>query len=262
MLIGVIHLPALPGSPGSLRSLDAIVAAATTDAQVLAAAGYEGIVVENFGDAPFFAASVPPITVAAMTLASAAVRAAAPKCALCINVLRNDAESALAVAHVTGAQAVRINIHVGARVTDQGVIEGRAAETLRSRRMLGADGVAVWADVDVKHSTPLGHPHPNALEQEVSDVVHRGLASAVIVTGDGTGKGVDTSKLARVKANAGRAKVLVGSGATIATLPALSASADGIIVGSALRSGGVAGGAIDAHAAEAFAKAYRAAFGT
>ncbi len=260
MLIGVIHLPALPGSPGSLRTLDAIVASAQADAQVLAGAGYDGIVVENFGDAPFFSTQVPPITVASMTLASAAVRAAAPKCVLCINVLRNDAESALAVAHATGAQAVRINIHVGARVTDQGVIEGRAATTLRSRRMLGADAVAVWADVDVKHSTPLGHPHPTALEQEVSDAVHRGLASAVIVTGDGTGKGVDTGKLARVKASAGRAKVLVGSGATIATLNALAAHADGVIVGSALRPGGLAGGAIDAHAAEAFAKAYRAAF--
>jgi membrane complex biogenesis BtpA family protein len=260
MLVGVIHLPPLPGSPRASQPADAIAASAAEDARVLAAAGFDAIVVENFGDAPFFRAHVPPVTVSAMTLAAAAVRAAAPRPALCINVLRNDAESALAIAHVAGAQAVRINIHVGARVTDQGVIEGRAAETLRSRRALGAEGVAIWADVDVKHSSPLGHPSPSALEQEVSDAVHRGLATAVLVTGDGTGKGVDTQKLARVKASADGAMVLVASGATVASLGELAASADGVIVGSALRRGGVAGGVIDAELATAFAAAFRKAF--
>jgi membrane complex biogenesis BtpA family protein len=258
MLVGVIHLPALPGSPRSAVDARACAESAAKDAAVLAAAGYDAIIVENFGDAPFYAGRVPPITIASMTACALAVRAAAPKPRLGINVLRNDGESALAIAVATGAAFVRINVLTGARVTDQGVIEGDAANIARQRRALGADAVEIWADVDVKHSAPLGPPRPIA--QEVEDTTKRALASAVLVTGEGTGKGVDVEKLAAVKKAAGKAPVLVASGATIATLPALAAHATGVIVGSALRPNGIPGGPIDARLAEEFATAFRAAF--
>ena len=138
------------------------------------------------------------------------------------------------------------------------MIEGNAAATLRLRRALGADAIAIWADVDVKHSAPLGPPRPIA--QEVEDTTKRALAAAVLVTGDGTGKSVDVEKLAAVKKAAGSAPVLVASGATIETLPTLRAHADGIIVGSALRALGIPGGPIDIGLAKAFADAYRRAF--
>jgi membrane complex biogenesis BtpA family protein len=258
MLVGVIHLPALPGSPRSAVDARACAESAAKDAAVLAAAGYDAIIVENFGDAPFYAGRVPPITIASMTACALAVRAAAPKPRLGINVLRNDGESALAIAVATGAAFVRINVLTGARVTDQGVIEGDAANIARQRRALGADAVEIWADVDVKHSAPLGPPRPIA--QEVEDTTKRALASAVLVTGEGTGKGVDVEKRAAVKKAAGKAPVLVASGATIATLPALAAHATGVIVGSALRPNGIPGGPIDARLAEEFATAFRAAF--
>lgn len=258
MLAGVIHLPPLPGSPRNVHGATECAESAARDAAVLAAAGYDAIIVENFGDAPFFAGRVPPITIAAMTACALAVRAAAPKPRLGINVLRNDGESALAIAVACGAAFVRINVLTGARVTDQGVIEGDAAGILRSRRSLGADAVEIWADVDVKHSAPLGPPRPIA--QEVEDTTKRALASAVLVTGEGTGKGVDVEKLAAVKKAAGKAPVLVASGATIATLPELAKHATGVIVGSALREGGIPGGAIDAKLAQEFATAFRKAF--
>ena len=258
MLVGVIHLPALPGSPRSAIDARACADSAAKDAAILAAAGYDAIIVENFGDAPFYAGRVPPITIASMTACALAVRAAAPKPRLGINVLRNDGESALALAVATGAAFVRINVLTGARVTDQGIIEGDAATIARQRRALGADAVEIWADVDVKHSAPLGPPRPIA--QEVEDTTKRALASAVLVTGEGTGKGVDVEKLAAVKKAAGKAPVLVASGATIATLPALAAHATGVIVGSALRPNGIPGGAIDVRLAEEFAQAFRRAF--
>lgn len=235
--------------------MNAILAQVRADANALA--GYDAIVVENFGDAPFWKTRVPPVTVAAMTRC-VAVAADAGVASIGVNVLRNDAESALAIARVTGAAFVRINVHTGARVTDQGVIEGDAATTLRSRRALGADGVAIWADVDVKHSSPLGPPR--AIAQEVSDVVHRGLADVVLVTGEGTGKGVDLAKLDAVRAATDR-PVLVASGATVASLPELAKRANGVIVGSALRRGGIAGGPIDPKLARDFAQAFRASFG-
>ena len=257
MLVGVIHLPALPGSPRSELSAAECAASAGADARVLAAAGYDAIIVENFGDTPFFATHVPAITVAAMTACAVAVRAAAPDVPLGINVLRNDAESALAVAVCTAASFVRINVHTGARVTDQGLVQGEAATTLRLRRALGAEQVAIWADVDVKHSAPLGAARP--LVQEVEDLTKRGMADVVLVTGEGTGKGVDLEKLAAVKRASGK-PVLVASGATLSTLSALAASANGVVVGSALRTGGIPGGVIDAKLAQEFAAAFRASF--
>ena len=258
MLVGVIHLPALPGSPGAALTAEECARTAMTDARALAAAGYDAIIVENFGDAPFFATRVPPITVAAMTACAVAVRAAAPGISLGINVLRNDAESALSIAVCTGASFVRINVHTGARVTDQGLVQGEAATTLRLRRALGAERIGIWADVDVKHSAPLGAPRP--LVQEVEDLTKRGMADVVLVTGEGTGKGVDLEKLAAVKRASGK-PVLVASGATLVTLAALASSADGVVVGSALREGGTPGGSIDARLATEFAAAFREAFG-
>ena len=257
-LVGVIHLPPLPGSPRSVVSASECARSAAQCAKALDAAGFDAIIVENFGDAPFFATKVPPVTVAAMTACAIAVRTAAPKRTIGINVLRNDAEAALAVAAASDASFVRINVHIGARVTDQGVIEGDAAATLRLRKALGIEGVAIWGDVDVKHSAPLGPPRP--LEQEVEDLTKRGGAEVVLVTGEGTGKGVDVTKLERVKRAAGRAPVLVASGATIATLPALAKVSDGVIVGTALRKGYVPGGAIDVDLAREFAAAFRTSF--
>ncbi len=235
-----------------------IIAGAVRDARTLTDAGFSHIMIENFGDAPFFRGRAPAVTVSAMTACVLGVRGAVPHASLGVNVLRNDGESAMEIAHVTGAAYIRVNVLAGARVTDQGIIQGESATLLRRRRELGAEGVAVWADVDVKHSAPLA-PYP--LEQEVKDVTERALAAAVLVTGDGTGHGVDVEKLLRVKGAAGNVPVLVASGATIQTLSVLAKHADGVIVGSALRADGKAGGPIDPARATAFAKAFSAAFG-
>ena len=265
LLVGVVHLPPLPGSPRAALTADAIARSAVADARALGEAGFDLVMLENFGDAPFFSGRVPPITVSAMTLSAAAVRDACPKMAIGINVLRNDADAALAIAAVVGASCIRVNVHIGARVTDQGLIEGRAAETLRRRRELGADRgdagrprVAIWADVDVKHSAALA---ARPLDQEAQDLALRAMADAVLVTGSGTGKAVDIAKLDAVKRAVGAdVPVLVASGATLATLDALASRCDGVIVGSALREGGAAGRPVDAKRAAEFAREFRVAF--
>ena len=252
-LVGVIHLRPLPDSPRWRGDLTGIVASAELDARALASAGFDGIIVENFGDAPFVPGTVAPVTVAAMTASALAVRAAAPEVALGINVLRNDAEAALAIAVASSAQMIRVNVHTGARVTDQGVIEGRAHATLRSRRALGAERVALLCDVHVKHSAPLAD-RPIGLE--AADLAGRGLADAVLVTGSGTGLGVDWGELEAVLA-AVHVPVLVASGVTTATLAQVR-DAHGVIVGSCLRASGRAGDPVDADVARRFADAFRA----
>ena len=153
---------------------------ALRDALALAEGGVDGIMVENFGDAPFSTGRVEPHTVAAMTLAVAHVRETVGL-PLGVNMLCNDPYSALAVAVAAGARFVRANVHYGVMATDEGLVEGRAHETLRYRQVLGAEeSVAILADILVKHAVPLG---PVDIAHVARETVFRGLADALIVTG-------------------------------------------------------------------------------
>ncbi len=245
MLVGVIHCPPLPGSPRA-RPLEETLVSVERDARTLVLAGFDLTMIENYGDAPFFAERVPAVTIAAMTACALAAKRAGGK--LGVNVLRNDAEAALSVAACVGASCIRVNVHTGARVTDQGLVQGRAAETVRLRDSLHKSEVAIWADVDVKHSAPLG---VRPMEDEVSDAVERGLCDAVLVTGYGTGQSVDLDTLMRVK-RISKVPVYAASGVTHDTVREILSACDGVIVGSALRADGKAGGPIDPKRAAEF----------
>lgn len=253
-LIGVIHLPALPGAPGSARTLPELREGVARDASALAAAGFDAVLIENFGDAPFLKGPVGPETVACMTVLAEVARAESGL-PLGVNVLRNDAVSALAVAVATSARFIRVNVLVGARVTDQGIIEGVAAELLRARRAYGAQDVKIIADVDVKHSAPLGESSLTRTLDEARDAVHRALADALVVTGSHTGGAPDETQLAALREALPHTPLWIGSGAREDTLPAWLQRADAVIVGSALRADGRAGGPIDAARAASFARA-------
>lgn len=229
-VLGMVHLRALPDAPGWEGDLDAVEAAALRDAEALAAGGVGALMMENYGDVPFHREAVPAATVAAMTRIAAALRRALPHLPLGINVLRNDAASALAVAAAVGAAFVRVNVLAGAAVTDQGVIEGRAAELMRLRARLCPD-VGVLADVRVKHAAPLA---PRGLAEEAADLRLRAGADALIVSGAATGAVADPAELAVLRASLPACPLLVGSGTTAANLAAFAA-ADGAIVGSSLK---------------------------
>lgn len=231
-LVGVVHLPPLPGSPRPSPGLARVVEWACRDARTLAQAGFDGLIVENLGDAPFDADEVAPATVAQMTRIVLAVREVAPSLALGVNVLRNDALAALAVAAASGANFIRVNVHSGVMVADQGVLTGRARQTLLERNRLGA-AVRIVADVHVKHAVPLG-------AQRLADVAHdtwsRGGVDALIVSGTGTGQPTAASDVLEVRAAASGAPVWVGSGTT-PSCPR-PGGADGVIVGSWLHHDG------------------------
>lgn len=231
-LIGMIHLAALPGSPGFAGSLDDVIAAAVRDATTLEGAGFDGLMVENYGDVPFFADDVPKVTVAAMTMAVSAVRDATGL-PTGVNVLRNDAIAAVAIAAATGASYLRVNVLSGTMYTDQGPIVGRAAEVVRARSRL-TPGTAILADVFVKHATP---PPGSVLHNAARDLAERAGADAIVVSGSGTGEATDPQDLATVRA-ASSLPVYAGSGVTSATIASILRSADGVIVGSAVKVGG------------------------
>jgi hypothetical protein len=240
-LIGVVHLSPLPGAPRYGGALEPVLQRAEDDARALCAGGCDALIVENFGDTPFFPRSVPPETVAALALCVRAVRALSGARPVGVNVLRNDARAALGVAAATGAAFVRVNVHSGAAVTDQGIVEGRAHETLRERARLAPD-VAILADAQVKHATPLSR---ETLAEAVHDLLARALADGVIVSGPATGRAPAVERVREARAAAGAAPLLIGSGLDLANAHELLAHADGAIVGTWLKRDGLVGNAVD-----------------
>ena len=229
----MVHLLPLPGSPRFNHDLDAVIDFARRDAVLLKDAGFPALMVENFGDAPFYPDRVPPITVAAMTRAVEAV-ADATGLPIGVNVLRNDASAALAIAAATGAAMIRVNVLTGLMNTDQGPIVGRAAELVRERQHL-CPAIAILADVLVKHASP---PLGVTIEQAGLDTWERGGADALIVSGTGTGMISDLDEATRLRKAVPEATILIGSGSSAAGLGAFAGIADGAIVGSSIKVGG------------------------
>jgi membrane complex biogenesis BtpA family protein len=258
VVIGMLHVPALPGAPGFGGDLGAVRERVLADAGKFGAAGVDAMMLENFGDIPFFPGRVGHETAAYLTMLACAVKAAHQRVLLGINVLRNDGVTAMGVAHAAGAAFIRVNVLSGARVTDQGVLQGIAHDVLRLRRSLGATGaggVEILADVDVKNSAPLGAAR--GIEIEVDDLVHRGLADGLIVSGSATGKVTDPQKVAAVKATAGGVPVFVGSGVALENVGTLK-GADGFIVGTSLKeSGSGPAGPVDEAKARRFVEAVK-----
>src|SRR5881628_3381833 len=177
-LIGVVHLKPLPGSPRWQGDLENVIKLAVDDARAYERGGAQALFIENFGDVPFPKTQVGPETIAAMTAAGRAVRAAV-KLPVGFNVLRNDPCAALALCAACGGSFIRVNVHTGAMLTDQGLIEGNAYDTLRYRAVV-CPQAQIFADVHVKHAVPLG---TGSLENSARDTVERGLANALIVSG-------------------------------------------------------------------------------
>lgn len=234
-IIGVVHLLPLIGSPRSTLPLSEIRTRALADAGALIDNGIDGVIVENYGDAPFFPERVEAHTIAAIAIIVNEIRERYPQVPIGVNVLRNDAKTALAIATVTDANFIRVNVHTGAMLTDQGVLQSKAHETLRYRSILRSD-VKIFADVAVKHAVPLA---PINLATSAEDTYYRGLADALIVTGAATGKSTDLNQLKTVKATIPQASVFIGSGVTTANLAKMLQYADGAIVGTSIKRDGV-----------------------
>jgi membrane complex biogenesis BtpA family protein len=253
-VVGVVHLPALPGAAlgGSVSDLDQIEEAARRDAAAYSAAGVDALMIENFGDVPFPAGRVEAPVVAMMTRLAGAV-AGESGLPHGINVLRNDGLSAVAVAAATGGAFVRINVYVGAALTDQGVIQANAHAVQAEIKRLGA-AISVWADIDVKHAVQIA---PRPLSDLAEDAVERGLASGLIISGRATGQPASLDDLAAVRAAASRTPLYVGSGTTADNAGQLLTQADGLIVGTAAKRDGVVTNPVDVDRVRALVAAAR-----
>lgn len=249
-VFGMIHLRPLPGAP-LFASLDEVLEHALRDARAIREGGCDGFVVENFGDRPFTRGRVEAETIAAMTRVVTEL-AREVRLPFGVNVLRNDALSALAIAAATGASFIRVNVHTGAMVTDQGLIEGDAYSTLRRRSALSPD-VLIFADHLVKHAAPLGAVDP---VQAAKDLRLRGLADALIVSGAETGAPADASRLRALRAVLEDTPFLLGSGLTEENAD-LFGEADGAIVGTSIKAAGRVDAAVDPARVERVVRSFK-----
>jgi len=251
-LIGMVHLGALAGAPQFAGNMRSVVQQAVDDAVALQQAGFDALLVENFGDSPFFSDCVPPVTIAAVARAVSSV-IDATSLPVGVNVLRNDALGAISIAAACDASFIRVNVLSGTMFTDQGVLEGKAAELSRLRALLGRD-IEILADVFVKHAVP---PAGLTLTQAVRDLCERGGADALIVSGSGTGEPTEIADIDQVRAACGHLPIYVGSGATLETIVQILRHADGAIVGTAIEVDGHTAHPVDPGRAAAFVAAAR-----
>lgn len=248
-LIGTIHLEPLPGAP-QYRGADLadVIRRAVSDARSYEQAGIDGLIVENEGDIPFLKPEqVGPETVAALTVVTAAVVAAVtmPVGVFC---LANATIPSVAVAKATGARFIRANQWANAYVANEGIIEGAAAVTLRYRAAIHAHDVKVLADVHVKHGS-----HAIVGDRSIAELTHDTEAfgaDALIATGQRTGDPTTVDEVSQIAEVASR-PVLVGSGLNVDNAGELMTAADGAIVGSAMKEGGVWWNPVDVERAQA-----------
>ena len=252
LVIGVVHLAPLPGSPKWGGNFSFVVDRAVADAQAYARGGTDAVIVENFWDAPFTKTNVGPETIAAMAVVGSALRTAI-EIPIGFNVLRNDAGSALALCAACGGAFVRVNVHSGAMLTDQGIIEGDAYNTVRYRQRI-CPNVLLLADIHVKHAVPLGD---FTIEDSAHDTLDRGAADALIISGTGTGVAADIDDVERVRRACPKAKILLGSGVTVENAPKFLQFADGVIVGTSLKVGGKLSNPVDPKRVAALVKVAR-----
>jgi uncharacterized protein len=233
-IIGMVHLLPLPETPDFVGDIDAIYVRALNDAKTLADAKLDGLIMENFGDEPYFVGE-PTLTQLAMMAAITREVQRSVTIPVGVNVQFNAWQSEIAIAYACGAQFVRVEVFIDTVIGAQGVVHPCSAQITRFRRAIGAQGIALWADIQTKYTQNL---LPQSISQSAIDAQNAG-ADALIVTGTATGQATPLDSVAAVKSVVDL-PVIVGSGATPDTIQQILEVADGAIVGSALKEAGIA----------------------
>ncbi|MEL6593513.1 MAG: BtpA/SgcQ family protein [Bacteroidota bacterium] len=227
-IIGMIHVPSLPGTPHYNGKFEEIVTQVAAEAQIYQKAGIDAIAIENMHDVPYLRREVGPEIVASMTRLGRVVKENADlPCG--IQILAGANRAALAAAQAAKLDFVRAEGFVFAHTADEGLMQSDAGELLRYRKQIGAEHIALYTDIKKKHSS-------HALTADVSlaetaKAAEFFLSDGVIVTGASTG---ETASLADLEA-VGQAvdiPVLVGSGVNLDNIDQYLPLCDGLIIGS------------------------------
>lgn len=229
VIVGMIHVRALPGTPHHVEPLSSIIEQAAAEAAHYDEAGLDGLLIENMHDVPYLAGTVGPEITAAMTAVGVAIRQAS-SLPLGVQILAAANREALAVAHACGAAFVRVENFTYAHVADEGLLPtAEAGPLLRYRRQIGAGDIRIIADVKKKHSS-----HALTADVSLAEAARTSAfcgADGLVVTGVATAEPTSVED-ARTVRDAVPIPVCIGSGLTPENLPGLWPHADVFIVGS------------------------------
>ncbi|MEB3861148.1 MAG: BtpA/SgcQ family protein [Desulfurococcales archaeon] len=255
-LIGVIHLPPLPGSPRYMRGpyprvygrrwgFEDILSYAVDEARKYEEAGFDAVIVENYGDQPYGARASLGSTVSIAVIVRELRRSVGIPVG--VNLLRNSGYESVYASILSGASFLRVNNLCEVRVSPEGILYPAAHEIARALMELEAydsveaGNLLVLADVGVKHSHPL---HCNySLEEAARECIERAgfKVGGLVVTGSRSGDepGVEVAEEAARAARDLRVPLIAGSGINHDNLPLYWKHVDGFIVGTSVKVGGV-----------------------
>jgi uncharacterized protein len=228
LVIGMIHLDALPGTPKYSGNVNQIIENAIAEAELYKRAGLSGIIIENMHDVPYLNNSSGPEITSTMAIIAYEIKKRT-NLIVGIQVLASANKEALAIAHSANLDFIRAEGFVFAHVADDGIVESNAGNLLRYRKQIEAENVMVFTDIKKKHSS-------HAITSDVSIVettkaAEFFLSDGIIVTGDSTGEEADVSELSEVKQNS-KLPIIIGSGITAENIDKYYNLADAFIVGS------------------------------
>ncbi|XP_031702470.1 uncharacterized protein F13E9.13, mitochondrial [Anarrhichthys ocellatus] len=240
VVIGMVHVKALPGTPLGCMKMSQITEEACREAEIYRDAGIDGVIIENMHDIPY-TFSVGPEVSACMASVCAAVRSVCPRLPLGVQILSSANQQALAVALASGLDFIRAEGFVFSHVADEGLLNACAGDLLRYRKQIGAEHVQIFTDIKKKHSS-----HALTLDVSIEETARAAeffLSDGLIVTGAATGAQADPRELREVSQSV-RIPVLIGSGVTYDNIERYL-DAHGMIVGSHFKEGGHWANAVD-----------------
>ncbi|XP_033996875.1 uncharacterized protein F13E9.13, mitochondrial isoform X1 [Trematomus bernacchii] len=240
VVIGMIHVKALPGTPLGCMKMSRITEEACREAEIYRDAGIDAVIIENMHDIPY-SFSVGPEVTACLTAVCSAVRNICPQLPLGVQILSSANQQALAVALASGLDFIRAEGFVFSHVADEGLLNACAGDLLRYRKQIGAEHVQIFTDIKKKHSS-----HALTSDVSIEETAHAAeffLSDGLIITGAATGQQADPRELREVSKSV-RIPVLIGSGVTYDNIESYI-GANGMIIGSHFKEGGHWANAVD-----------------
>lgn len=234
LVVGMIHLEALPGTPKYSGNLENIIDKAIFEADIYKNAGLQAIMIENMHDVPYMNNSSGPEITSIMAIIAYEIKKRT-NLFVGIQVLASANKEALAIALAANLDFIRAEGFVFAHVADEGITQSNAGEILRYRKQIGADNVMVFTDVKKKHSS-----HSITLDVSIVETAKAAeffLSDGIVITGLSTGAEADVTELSDVKKNS-KLPIIIGSGITADNIDKYYKLADVFIVGSYFKKDG------------------------
>lgn len=233
-VIAMVHVGALPGTPGYKGNWSHIVNKAKMEASILVKHKVDAILIENMHDVPYMQNRLlGPETIACLSRISSEIRQMVPSDLPCgLQILACGNKQALAVAKACDLQFIRAEGFVFAHVADEGYTDACAGEILRYRRYIDAENVLIFTDLKKKHSSHAITHDVTLLE--TANAAEFFLTDGIVITGRSTGCATNIEDLDEI---AGKIKtpLIIGSGLTKTNLNKYFKKVQAVIVGSSFK---------------------------